>query len=146
MTPPPFDPELDAIVVMLPPTITQDMIPTKRQTHSGPFAPPTNRELARDGLFEIEEQVVRATRCAAGSAADLSADQRDCSTPDRLQHHGGGMETGSHRLGIPLDWAEELGLVVVSVDYRLAPEHPHPAPVEDCYSGRAKARSASLGS
>jgi acetyl esterase/lipase len=36
-----------------------------------------------------------------------------------------------------LDWASEFGLVVVSVEYRLAPETPHPGPVEDCYAGLA---------
>jgi acetyl esterase/lipase len=29
---------------------------------------------------------------------------------------------------------DEVGAVVVSVEYRLAPENPHPAPVEDCYA------------
>lgn len=53
--------------------------------------------------------------------------------------HGGGFVSGSaaslefaHR---PL--AEALGCVIVSVDYRLAPETPHPGPIEDCYAGLA---------
>ena len=31
--------------------------------------------------------------------------------------------------------AEEFGLPFFSIDYRLAPEHPHPTPVNDAYSG-----------
>ena len=41
----------------------------------------------------------------------------------------------------------ELELAVVSVEYRLAPETPHPGPVEDCYAGLSwtVAHAAELG-
>jgi acetyl esterase/lipase len=51
--------------------------------------------------------------------------------------HGGGMVLGL----VEMDDARmashvvDVGCVVVSVEYRLAPENPHPAPVEDCYAG-----------
>ncbi len=50
--------------------------------------------------------------------------------------HSGGMIMGSATTGIevPLEWAIELHAVIVSVEYRLAPEFAHPVPVEDCYS------------
>jgi acetyl esterase/lipase len=51
--------------------------------------------------------------------------------------HGGGMVLGNiegeHQTALLL--CETLGCVLVSVEYRLAPEHPHPAPVRDCYAG-----------
>ena len=51
--------------------------------------------------------------------------------------HGGGMVLGDVSMN-DLDRkavAVEMGCVVASVEYRLAPEHPHPAPIEDCYAG-----------
>lgn len=51
--------------------------------------------------------------------------------------HGGGFVGGGAAqltpLHIPL--AHDLGCVIVSVDYRLAPEHRFPAAIEDCYAG-----------
>src|SRR5690606_18114848 len=51
--------------------------------------------------------------------------------------HGGGMILGTveGEEGSAMRICHEVGAVVVSVDYRLAPENPHPAPVEDCYAG-----------
>jgi acetyl esterase len=55
--------------------------------------------------------------------------------PGILFFHGGGFVTGSldthdvYALGI----AESTGAQVISVHYRLAPENPYPAAVEDCY-------------
>ena len=51
--------------------------------------------------------------------------------------HGGGMVLGNidGEDATAATLCEAVGAVVVSVEYRLAPEHPHPAPVEDCYAG-----------
>ena len=48
-------------------------------------------------------------------------------------YHGGGWVTGTlDSVGaICRRLANRIGCIVVSVDYRLAPEHPFPAPVED---------------
>src|SRR5262249_12405727 len=50
-----------------------------------------------------------------------------------LHFHGGGMILGAPEMNDPanLELARRFGLAVVSVDYRLAPEHPHPAGPDD---------------
>ena len=51
-----------------------------------------------------------------------------------LHLHGGGWVLGSSHAQDPLLWklANEAHVAVVSVDYRLAPEHPFPAGPDDC--------------
>jgi acetyl esterase/lipase len=51
--------------------------------------------------------------------------------------HGGGMILGNRFQGAPqlVEWVRDLGVVVVTVEYRIAPEDPDPAPVSDCYAG-----------
>jgi acetyl esterase/lipase len=56
--------------------------------------------------------------------------------PALLWIHGGGYVIGNAQQDDKLchRFTRELGITVASVDYRLAPEHPYPAPLEDCYS------------
>jgi acetyl esterase/lipase len=51
--------------------------------------------------------------------------------------HGGGMILGNVEGEDPVATliCDQVGAVVVSVEYRLSPEHPHPAPAEDSYAG-----------
>ena len=53
-----------------------------------------------------------------------------------LHYHGGGFTVGSAQEDDALAamLARDVGCVVVSADYRLAPETVHPGPVEDCYA------------
>lgn len=64
-------------------------------------------------------------------------DNLPTSAPALLWIHGGGFI-----IGTPIQdevssarYAKELGIVVAAVHYRLAPQHPYPAALEDCYAG-----------
>ena len=75
----------------------------------------------------IAEQEIAGTRAEVVSA-------RDCDARQTVIHfHGGGYCVGSART--PRSWAARLsaqtGCRVVLPEYRLAPEHPHPAALED---------------
>jgi len=69
---------------------------------------------------------VRVYRPAAGEPAGL---------PALLWMHGGGFSMGLPEMDEAFSRrvAAEAGCIVASVDYRLAPEHPFPAAIEDCY-------------
>ena len=78
----------------------------------------------KDG-FDLPASVFRPADTAAAGAACI------------YWVHGGGMVMGDRfaNLDIPLDWLECFGAVVVTVDYRLAPEASGSTLVEDCYAG-----------
>jgi acetyl esterase/lipase len=56
--------------------------------------------------------------------------------PALLWIHGGGYVLGRAQQDDKLcrRFSRRLGATVASVEYRVAPEHPYPAPLEDCYS------------
>jgi acetyl esterase len=69
--------------------------------------------------------------------------------PFVMWFHGGGMVIGSvaEHDGFCRALADASGAIVVSVEYRLAPENRYPAAVEDCYAATAWVREhgAELG-
>jgi acetyl esterase/lipase len=139
--PPPFDAQLvaalDVIGEQLPTALTPDLIPVLRQPNPA-MPPPTDDDLRRGGAFEISERLVPGP-AGAPDVSLLICRPAGVTTPlSAVYHtHGGGMIIGDNRTGVLplLDWSQELQFVVVSVEYRLAPECPHPGPVEDCYAG-----------
>jgi acetyl esterase/lipase len=72
------------------------------------------------------EQMIRIYRPKAAQGA----------MPGLINVHGGGMILGSVQgdAATAQMLSAETGAVVVSVDYRKAPEHPYPAALNDCYS------------
>jgi len=94
---------------------------------------------------ELPVRVYRPVTAAARGAAVGAGDP----LPAVLHIHGGGFAVGSvdTELGGCVQLACKVGAVVVSVEYRLAPEHPFPAAIEDCYAALCwlDAEAAALG-
>lgn len=95
------------------------------------------------------ERIALAGPGGAPLFAEVYRPQRVAAPPPLLYYlHGGGWCVGSaasvRRLGMLL---ASGGRVVVSLDYRLAPEAPYPAAVEDCLAGAwwCAANAQSLG-
>lgn len=135
---PPFDRELNPLLVsgQLPSTVDASrMVALRTPT---PLAGVDEALAARD--------LVRADRLVPGLDGDpdvtVAVIRKRAGAPGGpgvYFAHGGGMVMGDRFSGMDryLDWITLFDAVVVSVDYRLAPEHPDPAPLRDCYAGLA---------
>jgi acetyl esterase/lipase len=67
----------------------------------------------------------------------LSRCDHEAPGPAIYHLHGGGMVMGNRFAGAAplIEWALKHDAVCATVEYRLAPEHKAPVPVEDCYAG-----------
>ena len=149
---PPIDAEAGLVLAGLGPDASDpllaDEIPAAREARK-PLRL-TDDDLRRDGAIEFTELTVPGPDEAPDISLLVCKPAGLATTAPGVFHiHGGGMVVGDNRTGMlgMLHWIQEAGVVVVSVEYRLAPEHPHPAPVEDCYAGLTwtAAHAAELG-
>lgn len=95
------------------------------------------------GLPQFDTVEVQRFDMATGDGGTVALHwyrRRDWPLPGSavLYLHGGGMILGLGELGALYDTAARgyvasSGVPLLLVDYRIAPEHPHPVPVEDCY-------------
>lgn len=127
--------------------LTKDTIPELRQQLS---AAVERVHVARDGAVVIRDHRV------PGPHGAPCVSLREYRPRDGAEHkpalywmHAGGMVLGHVDQDdlMCCSYATQLDCAVWSVDYRLAPEHPFPAPIADCYAGLTwlAAHAAELG-
>jgi acetyl esterase/lipase len=136
---PPFDPELEAplqeIRGQMPLEVTLDMIPALRANFI------TDQEALGARLTALG--LSRRDVTVPGYRGDdivltvIARNDHAGSGPGIYHTHGGGMMLGDRLGGVEVFFGaiERHDAVLVSVDYRLAPEFPDPYPVEDCFAG-----------
>jgi acetyl esterase/lipase len=131
-----IDPELAALVDVLP-TIDLHDIQVARDAFEQMLV---MMRVEIPGLenLEIEDRLVPGYQGDPAVPVRVYRPKRPLHppVPGVLHVHGGGFVIGSvetEHAGAALQ-AIDSGAVVVSVDYRLAPEHPFPAGLHDCYA------------
>jgi acetyl esterase/lipase len=123
-----FNAELERQLATRPPMHAVPVEQTRRERRegSGIFPPPVYLlDRARDLTIEGRGGPIGLRVIAPENAVALGA---------YLNIHGGGWALSAADLQdvVLADLADATGLCVVSVDYRLAPEHPFPAGPDDC--------------
>jgi acetyl esterase/lipase len=126
---PDFHPELERIARFIPRTlVTPYTLPLLRGGDRLMTRRMTRRAAADVEVLTLGSGVgVRLHRPPGGTGTG----------PGLLWIHGGGYLIGTAAQDdvVCRRFARKLGVTVAAVDYRLAPEHPYPIPLEDCYSG-----------
>ena len=125
---PTLDPELAPVLELLPDMAQGlDDVESARAllTSLIPSGPVPGEELLDISDVEREGVRLRVYRPRTGTTAGV------------LYLHGGGFCLGDldSEHGGAVQVANDVDAVVVSVDYRLAPEHPYPAGLDDCMAG-----------
>lgn len=134
---PPFDPELAAALTAIsehmPSTITPEMIPVMRSSPLLAFDPQT----LRDAGLQFRDISIPGYNGDPIEVSLIEPIGRTGSGPGIYHTHGGGMIIGDRWAGVNMfaQWLHKYNALLVSVEYRLAPEYPDPFPVEDCYAG-----------
>lgn len=137
---PPFDVELQAVLALLgaelPSTMTPSMIDSMRVVQT---SRPVDEIIAGRAIVHSERTIPGPIGAPDIVLSIFRRPDHVEGGPGIYHVHGGGMIMGDrhHGIDVALEWVELMDAVVVSVEYRLAPEHPDPALVDDCYAGLA---------
>lgn len=139
----PFDPELtpmlDALAASAQPPLTENTLAQMRGDSSGPSFP-DGKTVA--GAYNVTAEELRIPGPAGAPELELTvfrptpADETAAALPILVNFHGGGMIVGhrSWEHARVADLVARHGVIGVNVEYRLAPEDPYPAGVEDNYA------------
>ena len=134
-----LDPELRAMVEKLPTDRPMDLndIPRARAGMKKMVTAMLADLPAVEGVTSQDRSVPGYQGDPAVRVRVYRANDQTSKLPALLWIHGGGYVMGDIEQDDRLmkQLVKRIGCVAVSVDYRLAPEHPFPAPVEDCYAG-----------
>ncbi len=130
-----YDPELKDIVAFLPTVSFEDVAGSRALLKE--MLAPMNAGLDVSGLDIVDRQIPGYAGAPDVTVRVYAPKNRSGNLPGLLYIHGGGFTVGSldSEHGFAGLVSEKLGVVVVSVDYRLAPENPYPAGLNDCYAG-----------
>ncbi|MAQ13777.1 MAG: lipase [Sandaracinus sp.] len=117
---------------MFPPTITPDLIGFMRRSYAGP---PLEMLLAGRAIL-TEDRVFPGAGGHELLATVFRPESATGLRPGVLFVHSGGLMFGDRFSGLDrmLEFVEDLGVVLISIEYRLAPEYPDPYPRDDVYA------------